>query len=82
MQRKKSNSDKISSESDVAGMRICEISCKGKKQVKKYAALFHIFLNDSFYLPIDSALVNYADANHICNFTPHHPHIPTPHPTP
>ena len=29
--------------------------------------LFNIFLNDLFYLPLNSALVNYADDNHLCN---------------
>ena len=29
--------------------------------------LFSIFLNDLFYLPLNSALVNYADDNHLCN---------------
>ena len=29
--------------------------------------LFNIFLNDLFYLPLNSALVNYTDDNHLCN---------------
>ena len=29
--------------------------------------LFNIFLNDLFYLPLNSSLVNYADDNHICH---------------
>ena len=29
--------------------------------------LFDIFLNDLFYLTLNSALVNYADDNHLCN---------------
>ena len=29
--------------------------------------LFNIFLNDLFYLPLNNALVNYADDNHLCN---------------
>ena len=29
--------------------------------------LFNIFLNDLFFLPISSQLVNYADDNHICH---------------
>ena len=29
--------------------------------------LFNIFLNDLFYLPLNSSLVNYADDNHMCN---------------
>ena len=28
--------------------------------------LFNIFLNDLFFLPLNSYLVNYADDNHIC----------------
>ena len=28
--------------------------------------LFNIFLNDLFFLPLNSHLVNYADDNHIC----------------
>ena len=29
--------------------------------------LFNIFLNDLFYLPLNSGLVNHADDNHLCN---------------
>ena len=29
--------------------------------------LFNIFLNDLFFLPLNSQLVNYADGNHICH---------------
>ena len=29
--------------------------------------LFNIFLNDMFFLDIDSSIVNYADDNHLCN---------------
>ena len=29
--------------------------------------LFNIFLNDLFYLLLNSALVNYADDNNLCN---------------
>ena len=29
--------------------------------------LLNIFLNDFFYLPLNSSLVNYADDNHICH---------------
>ena len=29
--------------------------------------LFNIFLNDLFFLPLNSQLVNYADDNHICH---------------
>ena len=29
--------------------------------------LFNIFLNDLFYFPLNNALVNYADDNHLCN---------------
>ena len=32
-----------------------------------HLSLFNIFLNDLFYLPLNSALVNYADDNHLCN---------------